>query len=109
MGRIFTIMALSLALWHAPSAVAQQPLPEYYPDSYEMIGPLIGINHQEHYIVILDFALPLDPAARVYTPSTRFGTMDQLRPGLLIGVSRAHRGDPVSDIWILPPDFMPGE
>lgn len=97
------ILALSLSQMSGP-AVAQDALPEDYPESFEAVGTLDGINGQERFIVIDDRAIPFDPTVRVYTPSSRSQTLSQLKPGMRIGIKREHRREPVKEIWVMPTD-----
>jgi hypothetical protein len=97
------ILALSLGQMAGPAS-AQDTLPEHYPESFEAIGTLNGINGSERFIVIDDRAIPFDPAMRVYTPSSRSGSPSQLKPGMRIGIKREHRREPVKEIWVMPSD-----
>lgn len=104
MKRMIAVTAACLALLIAAPTLAQK-LPEYYPEQYEIIGKLNGINSQAGYIVILDMSLPIHPAVRVYTTGSRFETLGYLRPGMTVGVSRESRHEPVADIWVLPDGY----
>ncbi len=103
---IRTIVAAGLITLLGATTVAANNLPEYYPDHYEAIGPLVGINSQDGYVVILDFQYPYNSATRVNTPATRFETTAYLRPGMLVGISREDRHSPVTDIWVLPDGYQ---
>lgn len=103
--KLLPITALALSLGHAPGAAgADTALPAYYPEQFEAVGTLDGINHQQGFIVIDDRAISVDQSARVYTPTSQSQTLSQLKPGMTIAINREHRGAPVKEIWVIPKD-----
>lgn len=102
--RLLAATLMLLTLLQAPAAGAAT-LPEYYPESYDVIGRFNGINRTEGYIVINDSALPIDLKARVYTPSSKSETLRSLRPGMTVAVRREHRSVPVTEVWVMPDGY----
>jgi hypothetical protein len=102
--RLISAMALTLCLVQLPglAAAADKPLPPHYPESFDTVGVLTGINFQERFVVIDDRAIPLDPGARVHTPSNRSQALIDLKPGTIIGTNREHRRATVTEIWVMP-------
>lgn len=109
MSKFFSAMSLALILG-AGYAAASPGLPEYYPDYYDQIGTLNGINTQDKFIVINDMTNPIAIDLKVHTPTTRFGTLRSLRPGMRVGtttIGETGQRRVVTDIWVLPADYSP--
>ncbi len=103
--KLISVALLAFALGQAPAAVnAAGALPAHYPEEFEAIGTLDGINGQEQFIVIDDRAIPVDPSVRVHTPSSQFQTLSYLKPGMTIAIKREHRRAAVQEIWVMPKD-----
>jgi hypothetical protein len=103
--KFFPVALLTLALGQASGlAGAATNLPAHYPEDFEIIGTLDGINGAEKYIVIDDRAIPLDLSARVYTPSSQFQTLSHLKPGMVIAIKRDHSREAIKEIWVMPKD-----
>lgn len=98
------ILALAMSQMPGPAGAADTPLPEHFPESFEAVGTLDGINGQERFIVIDDRAIPFDPAVQIHTPSGGSQALSQLKPGTVIGIKREHRREPVKEIWVMPSD-----
>lgn len=98
------ILALSFSQAPGPAGAADTPLPEHYPESFEAVGTLDGINGQERFIVMDDRAIPFDPSVRIHTPSGRSHALSELKPGTVIAIRREHRGEAVKEIWVMPKD-----
>ena len=104
--KIFPIALLALTLGQAPGLVGAEDakLPAHYPDGFDIVGTLNGINSAEKYIVIDDRAIPLDLSARIYTPSSQFQTLSYLKPGMVIATNRTNSREVVKEIWVMPKD-----
>jgi len=80
-------------------------VPDYYPKLFMVFGILHDINTSEGMVTIDDFRLHMASNLRVYTPTTQFGTVHQLRQGMQVG-ARPNRQGVIREIWVLPDGYL---
>jgi hypothetical protein len=100
---ILTILCLLLT----SLPVIAGKVPDYYPEKFQSWGKLNRLDTERNVIVVNDAALRLAPQVKVYTVNTRFGTLDQLREGMTIGLQARGSKAVVSEVWVLPKDYSP--
>lgn len=111
MNKLPALIAILLCLGLLSLPALAETLPDYYPESFDRWGVINRIDTDNNVLVIDDSTVPFSTGLRVYTPTTRFGTVQSLQPGMRIGFgtsgSRAVGGT-VSEVWVLPDDYTPG-
>lgn len=111
MKRLYVLFAAVLYLLGPTLPAAASSLPAYYPESFDRWGVVNQVDSDNRTLVVSDIKVPLSLNLKVYTPTTRFGTIQSLQPGMKIGFgttgSRAVRSGAVSELWVLPNDYTP--
>lgn len=112
MKRMYLLATAILFLAGLSLPAAASDLPGYYPESFDRSGVINRIDVNNRVLVIDDSKVTLSLNLKVHTPTTRYGTIRSLEPGMKIGFgtsgSRAVRGGAVSEVWVLPADYTPG-
>lgn len=102
-------LALLLCALVLAGPAAAAALPDYYPAQFDRTGVIDNVDLDNGAIAVDDVTVRIARDLRVYTPHTRFATARSLQPGMKIGFgttgSRA-LGNAVSEIWVLPADFV---
>jgi len=80
-------------------------VPDYYPKIFMVFGILHDINTSEASVTIDDFRLHMTSGVRVYTPTTQYGTVRQLKKGMQVG-ARPDRQGVIREIWVLPDGYL---
>ncbi len=97
--------ALTLLLLLTVTAAGAENLPVYYPDSFNRIGTIDGVNFAKRAIIVNDSQYYLSDSIVIHTQSNEFDTMDKLSKGTTVGfrVLNAGSGRPlIPEIWVLP-------
>ncbi len=101
-GALLLVLTLMFGL-AAPTQA--RDLPDYYPDSFQWVGTLNKLDLRKNSIIVRDALFPLAQEVKVYTPRSRFATLQALRPGMKVGcrTEKDSQGRKVvSAIWIFP-------
>jgi len=105
MNMTITRVVLTLVLLLTVTVAGADNLPAYYPDSFNRIGTIDGVNPEKRAIIVNDSQYYLSDSIVIHTRSNEFDTMDNLSKGTTIGfrVLNAGTGQPlIPEIWVLP-------
>lgn len=97
---LLILCTMSFAAW-------ADKLPDYYPPAFYIWGKISTLDTDKGSMTIDDRSVRLDPKARVYTSSSRFGTVSNLRVGMVVGIYRRNHRESASEVWVLPDDYKP--
>ncbi len=97
--------ALTLVLLLTVAVAGAGNLPAYYPDSFNRIGTIDGVNLAKRVIIVNDSQYYLSDNMVIHTQANEFDTMGTLSKGTTVGfrVLNAGSGRPlIPEIWTLP-------
>lgn len=102
------LTALTLLVLCAISfAVGAGELPDYYPQAFYTWGKIDHLDTKQGIMVIDDKSVNLAPNTKVYTTSSRFGTVSSLHVGMVVGIYRRNHQAAINEVWVLPDDYKP--
>ncbi|VAW76311.1 hypothetical protein MNBD_GAMMA14-835 [hydrothermal vent metagenome] len=84
--------------------------PHGYPDFFEHSGIINSINLESGLINIGDIPLYVIPGVVVHTPTGRYMTLENLRPGNNVGckLHKSSNGNTIiNELWLLPKGSLP--
>ena len=99
------MMALIFTVALFTTAARAGSLPDYYPETFQWLGTINELDLGKRVIVVRDAFFTLADEVKVYTPRSRYATLQSLRPGMRVGC-RFETNDQgskvISAIWVFP-------
>ena len=105
MNMTITRVVLTLALLLTVAAAGAENLPAYYPDSFDRVGTIDGVNFAKRVIIVNDSRYYLSDNMVIHTQANEFDTMDKLSKGATVGFRVINAGTGhalIPEIWTLP-------
>ena len=101
------ITLITVALMMMASSIAMAAFPSYYPsEGFPRVGTLDDVQLKRQVIVINDIPYSLANNLIVHSPSSFSVPSSQLRIGGTVGYKMATGGRLVTEIWLLPSDYV---